>query len=77
MVAGLPHHGEDAAINSVLLGVFVGLLLAAVFSLPLLVCTSAVVLTFLLSFGIHQHYQWGQWSRLEQNLAALVEASRK
>jgi hypothetical protein len=63
--------GMIAAINSVLVGVFVGLLLSALFSFPLLVCTSAGVVTFLVSFGIHQRYQWGQWRRLEQNLAAL------
>src|SRR6266581_5803859 len=68
--------GMIAAINSVLVGVFVGLLLSALFTFPLLACTSAGVLTFLVSFGIHQRYQWGQWRHLEQNLAALVEASR-
>jgi len=68
--------GMIAAINSVLVGVFVGLLLSALFTLPLLACTSAGVLTFLVSFGIHQRYQWGQWSRLEQDLAALIEARR-
>jgi hypothetical protein len=69
--------GMIAAINSVLLGVFVGLLLAALFSFPLPVCTSAAVLTFLLSLGLHQRYQWGQWRRLEQDLAALAQARRK
>src|SRR6266496_3614228 len=68
--------GMLAAINSVLVGVFVGLLLSALFTFPLLICTSAGVVTFLVSFGIHQRYQWGQWRHLEQNLAALVEASR-
>jgi ABC-type sugar transport system permease subunit len=68
--------GMIAAINSVLVGVFVGLLLAALFNFPLPVCTSAGVLTFLLSLGIHQRYQWGQWRRLERELVALVEASR-
>ncbi len=63
--------GMIAAINSVLVGVFVGLLLSALFTFPLLVCTSAGVVTFLVSFGIHQRYQWGQWRHLEQNLAAL------
>jgi hypothetical protein len=63
--------GMIAAINSVLVGVFVGLLLSALFTFPLLVCTSAGVVTFLVSLGLHQRYQWGQWSRLEQNLAAL------
>ena len=69
--------GMIASINSVLLGVFVGLLLSALFTFPLLVCTSAGVVTFLVSFGIHQRYQWGQWSRLEQNLVALFEVGRK
>jgi hypothetical protein len=69
--------GMIAAINSVLAGVFVGLLLSALLSFPLLVCTSAGVGTFLVSFGIHQRYQWGQWRRLEQHLAALLEGRRK
>jgi hypothetical protein len=69
--------GMIAAITSVLVGVFAGLLLAALFSFPLLDCTSAGVVTFLVSIGLHQRYQWGQWSRLEQNLAALLEGRRK
>src|SRR6266571_2951652 len=68
--------GMIAAINSVLVGVFVGLLLSALFTFPLLVCTSAGVVLFLVSFGLQQRYQGGQWRHLEQNLAALVEASR-
>jgi hypothetical protein len=68
--------GMIAAINSVLVGVFVGLLLSALLSFPLLVCTSAGVGTFLVSFGLYQRYQWGQWRRLEQNLAALAQVSR-
>jgi len=69
--------GMLAAINSVLAGVFLGLLLSALFTFPLLACTSAGVLTFLVSLGIHQRYQWGQWRRLEHDLAALFEARRK
>jgi hypothetical protein len=69
--------GMIAAINSVLVGVFVGLLLSALFSFPVLACTSAGVLTFLVSFGLHQRYQWGQWRRLQRELQALVEARRK
>jgi len=65
--------GMLAAIDSVLLGVFVGLLLSALFTFPLLVCTSAGVVTFLVSLGIHQRYQWGQWRHLEQNLAASLK----
>jgi MFS superfamily sulfate permease-like transporter len=60
----------------VLVGVFVGLLLSALFSFPLPVCTSAGVVIFLVSFGLYQRYQWEQWRRLEQNLAALAQVSR-
>jgi hypothetical protein len=59
-----------AMINSVLAGSFVGLLLAA-FTLPLAVTTSAGVLTFLLSVGLHLRYQWRKWVFLERNLPAL------
>jgi len=59
-----------AVINSVLIGSFVGLLLA-IFNLPLWVCTSAGIVTFLVSVFIHQRYQWGQWMRLERNLPIL------
>jgi hypothetical protein len=52
--------GMIAVINSVLAGSFVGLLLAA-FTLPLWACTSAGVITFFVSVGLHQRYQWGQW----------------
>jgi hypothetical protein len=63
--------GMIAIINSVLVGVFVGLLLSALFTFSLLACTSAGVITFLVSFGLHQRYQWGQWWHLEQSLADL------
>jgi hypothetical protein len=56
-----------AVINSVLVGSFVGLLLAA-FTLPLWACTSAGVAAFLMSVGIHQRYKWGQWMRVQRNL---------
>ncbi len=67
--------GMIAVINSVLIGSFVGLLLA-VFSLPLWVCTSAGVVTFLVSVVLHQRYQWGQWMRLERNLPILFPSQR-
>ncbi|MBV9709565.1 MAG: hypothetical protein JO011_01475, partial [Ktedonobacteraceae bacterium] len=62
--------GMIAVINSVLIGSFMGLLLA-VFSLPLWACTSAGVVACLVSIVIHQRYQWGQWMRLERNLPNL------
>jgi hypothetical protein len=62
--------GMIAVLNSVLVGSFVGLLLAA-FTLPLWVCTSAGVVTFVVSVGIHQRYQWRQWMRLGRNLPVL------
>ena len=62
--------GMIAVINSVLAGSFVGLLLAA-FALPLWVTTSAGVVTFLVSVGLHQRYQWRQWMRLGRTLPVL------
>src|SRR6266700_1729960 len=62
--------GMIAVIDSVLVGSFVGLLLAA-FTLPLWADTSAGVVTFLMSVGIHQRYQWGQWMRVQRNLPVL------
>ena len=62
--------GMIAFITSMLVGVCVGLLLA-LFTVPLLVCMGAGIVLFLVSLGILQHYQWGQWQRLEQNLTVL------
>ncbi len=59
-----------AFITGMLAGVFVGLLLA-LFTFPLLACMSAGIVLFLVSFGILQRYQWGQWKRLERNLTLL------
>jgi hypothetical protein len=60
--------GMIAVINSVLVGVFVGLLLSALFSFSLPVCTSAGVLIFLLSLSIHLRYYWAQVKRRDRNL---------
>jgi len=57
--------GMIAVINSVLAGSFVGLLLAA-FTLPLWACTSAGVVAFLVSVGLQQRYQWGQWMQVKR-----------
>ena len=57
--------GMIAVINSVLAGSFVGLLLAA-FTLPLWACTTAGVVTFFVSIGLHQRFQWGQWMRVKR-----------
>jgi len=62
--------GMIAMLNSVLVGSFVGVLLV-LFALPLWVCTSAGVVAFLGSVGLHQRYQWGQWMQLEHTLAVL------
>ena len=68
--------GMIAVINSVLVGSFVGLLLAS-FILPLWACTSAGVVTFLGSVSIHQRYQSGQWIRVERNLPVLFPSQPK
>ena len=57
--------GMIAVINSVLAGSFIGLLLAA-FIFPLWACTCAGVVTFFVSVGIHQRYQWRQWMRVRR-----------
>ena len=58
--------GIIAVINSVILGVFVGLLLNVFFALSLLVCTSAGVVTFLVSVVILQRYHWKRFKHTEQ-----------
>ncbi len=68
--------GMIAVINSVLVGAFVGVLLV-LFTLPLWVCTSVGVVAFLVSVGIHQRYQWGQWMRLGRNLPVLFPSQPK
>jgi hypothetical protein len=62
--------GMIAVINSVLVGCFAGLLFV-LFALPVWVCTSAGVVAFLVSVGIHQRYQWGQWMRQDQDIPVL------
>src|SRR5215467_8285033 len=52
--------GMIAVINSVILGVFVGLLFTVLFTFSLLVCMVAGVITFLLSLGMHLSYFWKQ-----------------
>jgi hypothetical protein len=59
-----------AVINSVLVGGFVGLLLAA-FTFPLGVSAGAGVVMFLLSVTIHQRYQWKQGMRQVRSVSAL------
>jgi hypothetical protein len=48
-----------------------GALVQAIASLRESRTTTGVVI-LLVSFGLHQRYQWGQWRRLEENLAALL-----
>ena len=68
--------GMVAMITSVLAGSFVGLLLAA-FTLPLVITSSAGVVTFLVSVGLHQRYQWRQWMRLGRNLPVLFPSQSR
>ncbi len=49
-----------AVINSVLIGSFIGLLLAAL-NLPLWAGAGACIVAFLVSEGFHQRHQWAQW----------------
>ena len=59
-----------AVINSVLVGSFVGLLLA-VLTFPLWIGASVGVVVFLVSLGLHQRYQSEQWTRMERSLPIL------
>jgi len=58
-----------AVLNSVLVGSFVGLLLAA-FTLPLWVCSSVGVVAFLVSAGLHPLLM-RPWIRVLRNLPVL------
>jgi hypothetical protein len=60
--------GMIAVINSVIVAVFVGLLLNGLFAFSLSVCTSAGIVTFLLSLGLHLSYYWAQVQRRERDL---------
>src|SRR5215831_7812490 len=62
--------GMIAVINSVLVGSFMGLLLA-VFTLPLWVGAGVGVVVFLVSLGLHQRYQSEQFLRMERSLPVL------
>jgi hypothetical protein len=62
--------GMIAVINSVLVGSFVGILLAAL-TLPLWVCVSAGVAAFLLSVTIQQLHHWRQFKRVEHGIPTL------
>ncbi len=69
--------GIIAVINSVILGVFVGLLLNAFFALSLLVCTSAGVVTILVSVVILQRYNWKLFKHTEQIPVLFPSAARR
>lgn len=69
--------GILAVINSVMVGVFVGLLLHVLFALSLLVCTSAGVVTFLVSVVILQRYHWKRFKHTEQIPVLFPSAARR
>ena len=67
--------GMIAVITSVLVGAFVGLLLAAFFSLPLGPTVGAGVVAFLASVALLQRYQWQQWGRSTVALSVLFPST--
>jgi hypothetical protein len=69
--------GMIAVINSVLVGTFAGLLLSFVFALPLWVCVSVAVLTFVLSVALHQRYHWQYFKRTERLIPSLFPSERE
>jgi hypothetical protein len=66
--------GTIAVITSILLGGFVGVLLASLFSLPLGVAVGGGIVTFLASGWILQRYLWKEWRRRTASLHALFPA---
>jgi hypothetical protein len=69
--------GMIAVINSVLVGVFVGLLSSYVFGLSLPVSAGIGVLAFLLSVIIHQSHHWRQFQRTEQAIPSLFPQNER
>ena len=69
--------GMIAVINSVILGVFVGLLLNGLLALSLLVCTVAGVVTFLVSVSMHLRYYWEQVKRRDRNLPVIFPSQAR
>lgn len=63
--------GMIAVINSVLVGVFVGLLSAYIFTLSLVISVSVGVVAFVLSVGIQQRHHWRRFKGTEQAIPAL------
>ncbi len=63
--------GMIAAINSILAGAFVGLLLYHFFAVPFLLCLGIAIVLFLLVLVAHQRYQWTCWRRGERCLKVL------
>ena len=63
--------------TGVIVGVVVGLLLNVLFALSLLVCTSAGVVTFLVSVVILQRYHWQRFKQTEQIPVLFPSAARR
>jgi hypothetical protein len=68
--------GMIAVINSILTGAFVGVLLAAIFSLALGVSVVAGIATFLVSVFLYQRHQSQRWVRSLTALGVRFPASR-
>jgi hypothetical protein len=56
--------GMIAVITSILVGAFVGVLLAAVFNLPLVATVGAGAAACLVSVALLQRYQWRHWEKI-------------
>jgi hypothetical protein len=69
--------GMIAAINSVIAGVFAGLLLYTLFGLSLQICTASGVVIFLVSAGLLQSYNWKYFKRIEQIPALFPSQERR
>ncbi|PZS03442.1 MAG: hypothetical protein DLM69_03015 [Candidatus Chloroheliales bacterium] len=67
--------GMVSVVNSVLLGVFVGVLVQVVFGLSLIVCTGVGIVFFLLSVVIHYAYQLRAWVKAERHFKSTFPPS--
>jgi hypothetical protein len=64
-----------AVMTSILMGVFVGLMLYAFWTLPLLPCVSGGGLTFLVSVALLMDYQRRRWNHLQRKHVALFPST--
>ena len=63
--------GMVAVVNSILIGVFAGLVVGLLFGPPLAVSAVVGIVTFLVSVFVHQRYQAARWMSTDRQLGVL------